>query len=125
MNAQEFLKSICRPGTTVYCKIGSVSHSGMSRQISLYVVDKKTKRLISISWHVAQLLSYKLGSSGGVKIGGCGMDMGFALVNRLSYALHGKLSKGADAIAAEIKGVPLTPIPGHFRSGYSLKHEWI
>lgn len=53
------------------------------------------------------------------------MDMGFHLVNSLSYALHGHKDRGADAIEKSKIGHPFTPRRGHFRAGYSLKHEWL
>lgn len=118
--ALAWLRQHVKPGTTVYTVLRHVSRSGMLRHISLLFVE--SGKIVDISWYVALALEYKLARDGGLKVGGCGMDMGFHLVNSLSYALHGTESKGPDAIAAE--GRPFTPTAGQYRAGYSLIHAW-
>jgi hypothetical protein len=53
-----------------------------------------------ITGYAATALGMRRGKRDGIVIGGCGMDMGFALVNSLSYALYGDgykcLGKGAE-----------------------------
>jgi hypothetical protein len=53
-----------------------------------------------ITGYAATALGMRRGKRDGIVIGGCGMDMGFALVNSLSYALYGEgykcLGKGAE-----------------------------
>lgn len=88
--AKQRLLTMVNPGKTIYCKLDHVSRSGMLRHISLYValIDSKGEAYIQdISWLVAKVLDYKLADNGGIKVGGCGMDMGFALVYGLSAAL--------------------------------------
>ena len=72
----------------VYTVLRHVSQSGMTRYIDLYVI--KDDQPIYISGSVADILGRKLANkaSGGVKITGCGMDMGFSLVYDLSMALY-------------------------------------
>lgn len=77
------LRKIVRPGDTLQTILRHVSRSGMSREIS---VTKNGRDLDSL---VARALDMKIGPNYGLKIGGCGMDMGFALVYNLSSALYG------------------------------------
>lgn len=82
-------------GQTVYAKVNSVSQSGMSRRISLYIVAEDG-RILDISYHSARALEwgYKDGYNGGIKVGGCGMDMLFHTVYSLSYAMgYGELDQ--------------------------------
>lgn len=119
------LRKLCPPGTTVYCTLRHVSRSGMLREISLHVVRKG--QITSLSWDAARVLGYPLkdGAHWALRVGGCGMDMGFHVVHSLSYRIHGHDNKGDDANEAGVAGRPFTPRRGHFRAGYSLKHEWI
>jgi len=72
----------------VYCIVRSVSRSGMSRTISMHIV--RDGRILGLSYNAATFLgrSYK-DREGAVRIDGCGMDMGFALVSELSHYLFG------------------------------------
>lgn len=93
------LREICPPGTEVRCILRHCSRSEMQREISALVGDYR-----DISYLVARAIGSRLGKHHAVIMGGCGMDMGFAMVNALSYALHG------------------TDVP---RAGYTLTHQWI
>jgi hypothetical protein len=105
--ARSRLRELLPPGSTVYCVLRHVSRSGMSRAISFYaIVDGEPRWL---SGYIARALIYeedgkplypmsKRHESSNV-VGGCGMDMGFAVVYDLSYALHG--------------------------DGYAIKHSWM
>lgn len=75
------------PGSTVYTILRHVSQSGMSRDIDLFVMGDKGP--IMVTYIAKQLLKLRWGKREGVRIGGCGMDMGFALV----YDLSSKLNK--------------------------------
>lgn len=79
----EFLK----PGDVLFTNINHVSRSGMSREISVYFLKDQASTLLCLNWSVAALLGLPQGKREGVKIGGCGMDMGFHLVYSLSYRL--------------------------------------
>ena len=120
--ALKTLRKYCRPGTTIYTTLRHVARSGMSRCIDLYVY--RNNKPICLSYDTAIVLGEKLDRKwNSICVGGCGMDMGFDLVYRLSYALHGHESKG-DGIDADERGIHFTPRLGHYRAGYSLKHEW-
>lgn len=115
------LRSYLKPGATVYTIVTHVSKSGMSRRIRCFRIDDGEP--YDISGHVALILGYRRNDrDGGVIVGGCGMDMGFHLVNNLSYALHGYDDVGE---AKEFSGRPFTPRPDAYRSGYSLNHRWL
>jgi len=94
-----------RERKTVYTILRHVSSSGMSRDISLLTVsDDGTLR--DITWLACHAMDEKPKDKHGrwvVRVGGCGMDMGFHVVYNLSYALYGKETD---------------------RAGYVLHHEW-
>lgn len=99
---REALLKILKPGDTVYTVIRSVSRSGMSRRLDLYTIQENSPRFLTTL--TADLLGLSYGTEAwakgaGLRVGGCGMDMGFHVVYELSHALFG--------------------------NGYALKHEWI
>ena len=127
-DAKTELIKLLKPGDTVYTVLRHVSSSGMYRAIDVYKLECKKGKLQKywLSYCVARALDCRFDEKrDAVGVGGCGMDMGFHLVNSLSYALHGMKSKGADAEEADGKGIPFRPRRGHFRAGYSLEHEWL
>lgn len=89
--AKTSLREYCPAGSTVSLVLQSVSRSGMSRTIKCLATDKDGNPF-DISWYVSRACELPLadGFMRGVRIGGCGMDMGFALVDMLSYALYNK-----------------------------------
>ena len=89
--ALKTLRKYCKPGTTVYTILRHVSKSGMSRCIDLYVY--RNNEPIRLSHYAATVLGEALDRRWeGIRISGCGMDMGFELVYQLSRALHGQNS---------------------------------
>lgn len=85
--AREYLLSVLKPGDTVYCVAKHESRSGMSRTIDLLVAGP-VGNVSSIAWAAARLgVGTFDRDRGGLKIGGAGMDMGFALVYDLSTRL--------------------------------------
>jgi hypothetical protein len=105
-DADKFLRSILRPGTVVYTKINHVARSGMSRSITAYaIVDGE---LVYLSGYAARILDEKLDRYDGITLSGCGMDMGFELVYRLSRKLYPR-------------GFPRH----HGDGGYALRQRWI
>jgi len=85
-NATERLTKLLKPGTTVYTSLKHVSRSGMMRHIGLHVTDNG--EIKDITYFVGILTDYSRDSSdGGLKVGGCGMDMGFHIVYGLSRRL--------------------------------------
>ena len=79
----------------VLCLVTHVSASGMSRDIRLFYVCQRDTHdgqadLQEITGLARDVLRKPAGKDGrGVRIGGCGMDMTFALVSDLSHALYG------------------------------------
>jgi hypothetical protein len=87
------LREWIKPGDTVYTILDSVSRSGMSRQIRVvvpYTREDSTIDHLHPNWSVAKAIGARLAKKGdGIVMGGCGMDMGFALVYELSQTLYG------------------------------------
>lgn len=84
--AIEQLRGIFPPGSTAKTILRHVTRSGMSRSISVVSPDG--------AYDVDYLLVRAgIGGSfdqknGGIKVGGCGMDMGFSLVYGMSHTLY-------------------------------------
>lgn len=96
------LKEVFKKGDTLFTQLEHVSKSGMTRHIKVRQLKQDCAldwtRLVSIAldWKEAK---NKYGNPNGIKVGGCGMDMGFHLIYTLSKIL--------------------------FDDGYALKHEWL
>lgn len=95
--AIEKLKEWVKPGDTVYTILDNVSRSGMSRAIRVVLMDCKDGRPVDLhpNWLVGKALGLRHWKRNGreqdaLVVGGCGMDMGFALVNDLSQVLYGE-----------------------------------
>lgn len=88
----------------IYTFLRHVSKSGMSRDITLKIVDSDGT-LRDITYTAALAIGEKPRDSYGrrvIRVHGCGMDMGFHLVYSVSHALY----DGID------------------RAGYVISHEW-
>lgn len=76
-------------GSTVHVLIRHVSRSGMQHAISVVATDEDGG-ISDISWQVARAIGWRIHPrQPGVKVDGCGMDMGYHLVYTLSTVLHG------------------------------------
>lgn len=87
---------------TIYTVLRHVSSSGMSRDISLKTVENG--ELIDITYIASKALGEKIKEKNGsrvIRVGGCGMDMGFHLVYCLSSALYGSHERGGYKISQE------------------------
>lgn len=71
------------PKQTVLQLVRSVSKSGMSRVISTYVSDGQDG-LLCLDWAIAVVCGYPLKNQG-VRIRGCGTDMGFVLLDSATH----------------------------------------
>ena len=80
------LRKLCPPGTTVYTKLNHVSRSGMSRSITPFLI--RDGEPYYIAWSVAILFGQSRDKYDGIRMDGCGMDMGFALAYNLGYYLY-------------------------------------
>lgn len=91
------LRTMLPPGSTVYTILRHVSRSGMQRSISCVVMTPEGPQ--DVDWLVRRALDLTFDRNhSGVKMEGAGMDMGFALVYSLSFALY---------------------------RGYALRHRWL
>lgn len=90
MYKEQITKSLCKHlfgNQVVYVSCISVSATGMSRKLKLYIV--KDDRIVNITYHAAIVTGSKYNDKDAtITINGCGMDMGFAMVSNLSYALY-------------------------------------
>jgi hypothetical protein len=85
-DAIERLRADLNPGDTVHTVLRSVSRSGMSRSIDAYKIVDGDPHWLSYSVAKAGVGTWDDGREA-VKMGGAGMDMGFALVYSLSCIL--------------------------------------
>lgn len=126
------LRALLPPGSEVPTILRHVSRSGIQRSISP-IIDGH-----DYSWLVARALGEKVDQkNGGVKMGGCGMDMGFALVHNLSYALYREGYNCCGDSERPSKRCPSSDHvnPGPDRSnyaadrvhkdGYALRQRWL
>lgn len=128
-HAREFLveRLGIKPGDTIQTIVRHVSKSGMSRDISAYYA--KGGDVFNISYHAAVLMGSPMAKSReAVKMGGCGMDMGFALVYDLAYYLF---KDGFDCIGGtcpsnDHSNGDLDYTPHHHKGGgYALRQRWM
>ncbi len=139
--ARKRLLEILKPGDTVTTVLRHVTASGMTRHIDVYKMGEDPEYL---SWFVAKVIGepVNVGKHDGVKIGGCGMDMGFELVYRLGRALWpdgypctgdqtGRNRRGRPCGAPEHVNGPNPDrdyTPGHAihaDGGYALNQRWL
>ena len=125
--AIEYLRKLLPPGSTVYTVLRSVSRSGMSRQIDVVVMseyDGKPEPQ-TVSYRVALACGYTRDyKSGALKVSGCGMDMGFAVVYDLSRKLYPNGFIPAEAGATRGRnGTKATELDSD--GGYALSHRWL
>lgn len=112
--ALETLREHFKPGQTVYTILRHVSSSGMSRDISIVTIEGGEVR--QWDYAVACVLSESLAKSEGIKVSGCGMDMGFHLVYNLGRTLW---PDGTPEPHGTRNGQPDRD------GGYALKHRWL
>jgi hypothetical protein len=107
---KQILEHYLNEGDTVYTIIRSVSSSGMSRTISLKVA--RGGQILDLTYFASVVLGWPLVEKNGsraLRVGGCGMDMGFHTVYTLASILFRDKYEGqADAVDA----------------GYSLNQAW-
>lgn len=105
---EQLLTHYVSEGDTVYTVLRSVSSSGMSRTISLKVA--KDGKILDLTYYASIVLDWPLvevNGSRALRVGGCGMDMGFHTVYTLSSVLFRE------------EGEKM-----HCDAGYALNHAW-
>lgn len=118
--SRENLRELLKPGDEVSTIVRHVSKSGMMRVIALKVF--KDNRVYDISYNAAIATGHKLHPKyDGIKIEGCGMDMGFELVYQLGRALYPKGFELADNQYGRNGDKSGFDTDG----GYALKHRWL
>jgi hypothetical protein len=103
---EQLLTHYVSEGDTIYTVLRSVSSSGMSRTISLKVA--RDGKILDLTYYASILLEWPLvevNGSRALRVGGCGMDMGFHTVYTLSRVLFREEGNTKDA-------------------GYLLNHAW-
>ena len=111
----EYLRSVLKPGTEVFTQLRHVSKSGMTRWLDVYTVINGSIR--NITWDVCAAADFTFcGRRHALKIGGCGMDMGFSAVYSLGRALY----PSGTAVPHSVRnGEPDTD------GGYALRQRWL
>lgn len=95
--ALEQLRKLCPKGSTVWCVLRRVSRSGMSRNIDFYTIANDQPQWITGYMSTAGIVNQSRSDwekSRGAKVHGCGMDMGFHVVDNLASALYGRNERG-------------------------------
>jgi hypothetical protein len=140
--ARETLREILKPGMTVWTTLEHVSASGMTRWIRPIVIENGEPH--DLTWLVkrAEIFngrSRAVARHGGIKVEGCGMDMGFHLVYTLSRVLfsggHACLGEGTEENNrrdrcpsndhSNDRERDYRPDRMHPDSGYALRQHWL
>lgn len=126
--ARNTLREWLPPGSEVLTTVTHVARSGMQRSIKLfrtYVEDGKA-HIQEITWLAARALNDRIDEkNGGIKVGGCGMDMGFNIVYNLGWALY---PKGGSLDATSATRRHQAERAGETEEkdgGYLLKQRWL
>ena len=109
----EYLHKFLEPGSKVFTVLRNVSRSNMSRRIDLYTISGGEMIYLS---HAAAVVMGNPRPNDGIKVGGCGMDMGFHLVYNLGATLW---PKGTSKPHGTRNGEPDSD------GGYALKQSWL
>ncbi len=109
------LRQWIRPGQGVYTVLTHCASNGMSRRLKVIIAVDGSP--FNITRYVAQACGHRMNDNeGSIVMGGCGMDMGFAVVYSLGHALWPKGTRKPHGVR---NGVPDRD------GGYALKHGWL
>ena len=125
--ALDQLRALLPPGSKVHTVIRNVSRSGMSRSIDAYLLLDGDRRWLSRYIAIACEMSFDEKREC-LKIGGCGMDMGFAIVYDLTRTLYpdGFECIGEKCPSNDHSNGDRDYTPHHHRDGgYALRQEWL
>lgn len=129
-----FLKEKLKPGDAVYTKLCSVSRSGMSRNVDVYIFQDNEP--VCINRHIANITPFRFNDKHGcLSINGYGFDAGFKVVYILAHCLfpEGFTCIGKGEIDHGTKGCPSNDHSNgdqnyephhHEEGGYALYHRW-
>ena len=131
--AIEQLRKFLKPGDTIFTILRHTSKSGMTRDIDIYIVkDNEPVWLSGYARHVVGDGKSRDGNS--IRVGGCGMDMGYHIVHNLGYALF---PDGFDCTMRDGHGRDRCPSNDHSNGddsysdhhhdsgGYAFHHAWM
>lgn len=133
--ARGLLRDILRPGDVVHTVLRDVSRDGMNRSIDLVKLEHDRERGPWSRWLSRYVYEADIGGHWDqrrecIRVGGCGMDMGFALVYNLSAALYpdgwrciGKRRRCPSNDHSN--GAPIDGRMKHRDGGYALRHVWL
>lgn len=111
------LKELIKPGDTVYTVLRHKSASGMRRFLDVFVIKYGEPLRITCGVGIAADYSYNRKHEA-LTVDGCGMDVGFGLVYKLSATMwpggDGSYKTGRNGMSG-----PETD------GGYLLKHRWL
>ena len=142
------LRETLKPGDTLYTVLRSVSRTGMSRVIDVYYLangdankDGTLRPPVKmwLSYRIAKACGLTFMDSGrhgtrngaeGIKIGGCGMDMGFEIVYTLGRVLYpnGFPCAGERCPSNDHSNGDRNRRKGHMHTddgGYAFRQEWL
>lgn len=137
-----------KPGDTLYTILRHVSSSGMSRDISLVYIKPNAKEgqaIYDLDYNAQMILGYPAPKRGsGLRVGGCGMDMGFHMVYTLSRYLFpdgfgevGEKGNKKKRPKTKVEAEKMVKEGWEFYGrngdksgwdndgGYALKHKWL
>jgi hypothetical protein len=110
-----------KPGDTIYTILRHVSRSGMTRTIDVVQI-RPDGGMRALAYNVAIAVGYPLDSNReGLRVQGCGSDMGFEVVYNLGRALFPegfKLAKDQHGRNGDKSGFDND-------GGYALKQIWL
>jgi len=126
--ALTMLREFVSPGDHLYTILRHVSRSGMLRIVQ--VVTFYDGRPVWLGWNVARAIGATYDRDReGVKVGGCGMDVGFEVVYNLGRALwpDGGPCTGPDCHSNDHSNGDRDYTPGriHRDGGYTLRQSWL
>ena len=124
--AIERLREQIKPGNIIYTDLKHVSRSGMMRHINVFIM--RDNEPVNITRFVADALDIRQTEFGPLKVGGCGMDMGFHVVYSLSRTLFpdGFTCTGHECPSNDHNNGDHDYTPHqHQNGGYALVHRWM
>lgn len=84
----------------VHAIVRSVAKSGMSRRMDFFVL--RNEEAVRITHHLARVLGWPTDPDKGMRVDGCGMDMGFHTVYSAKEAFH-RQSGGVLPVDAQVR----------------------